>query len=80
MIEKTVTVKTALDARQSAELVQTASKFDSEVQIRIDEKLINAKSIMGTIAINMQDGETATIIATGADEELAVEEVANFIS
>lgn len=76
MTQRTVTIKTSLDARQAAYFVQTASKFNSEIQVTIDEKKINAKSIMGTIALNMKEGQTATIIADGTDETLAVEELA----
>jgi len=75
MTQRTVTIKTSLDARQAAYFVQTASKFDSEIQVSIEERKINAKSIMGTIALNMQEGQTATIIADGADEAVAVEEL-----
>ncbi|MFI3175075.1 MAG: HPr family phosphocarrier protein [Bacillota bacterium] len=74
-MEKSVLIKSSLDARQAAEFVQAVSKFDSEVQIAIEEKKINAKSIMGMIALNMQGGQTATIITTGADEEMAAIEV-----
>lgn len=76
MTQKSVTIKTALDARQAAFFVQTAGKFASEIQISIDEKRINAKSIMGTIALNMQGGQTALITAEGTDEAAAVEELA----
>ncbi len=74
-MEKSVLIKTSLDARQAAEFVQAVSNFDSEVQIAIDEKKINAKSIMGIIALNMQGGQTANIITTGPDEEAAAEMV-----
>ena len=42
----------------------------------MDEKRINSKSIMGTIALNMQEGQTALITADGKDEAVAVEELA----
>ena len=45
-------------------------------QVSVDEKRINAKSIMGTIALNMQEGQTALITADGKDEAAAVEELA----
>ncbi|WP_313527245.1 HPr family phosphocarrier protein [Anaerotignum sp.] len=76
MTQRTVTIKTSLDARQAAYFVQTASKFNSEIQVSVEERKINAKSIMGTIALNMREGQTATIIADGADEAVAVEELA----
>lgn len=76
MTQRTVTIKTSLDARQAAYFVQTASKFNSEIQVSIEERKINAKSIMGTIALNMREGQSATIIADGVDEAVAVEELA----
>lgn len=80
MTQKTVTVKSSLDARQAAYFVQTASRFRSEIQASVDEKKINAKSIMGTIALNMREGQAVTITATGEDEVVAVEEVASVLS
>lgn len=80
MTQKSITIKSSLDARQAAYFVQTAGKFEAEIQVSIDEKKINAKSIMGTIALNMQGGQTATIIANGADEAAAVEELAAVLS
>lgn len=76
MTQKAIVIKSALDARQAAYFVQTAGKFESEIQISIEEKKINAKSIMGTIALNMQEGQTAVIMADGTDEATAVEELA----
>ncbi len=75
MTQKSVTIKTALDARQAAYFVQTAGKYEAEIQVSIEEKRINAKSIMGTIALNMQEGQTA-----GKDEAAAVEELAAVLS
>ena len=75
MTQKSITIKASLDARQAAYFVQTAGKFESEIQVSVDEKRINAKSIMGTIALNMQEGQTALITADGKDEAAAVEEL-----
>lgn len=79
MMEKTVIIKTSLDARKAAEFVQTASKFEAEIFVNIDEKKINAKSIMGVMALNMQDGQNAIIIADGSDEGVAVDEIVKFL-
>ena len=80
MTQKSVTIKTALDARQAAYFVQTAGKYEAEIQVSIEEKRINTKSIMGTIALNMQEGQTAVIMAEGKDEAAAVEELAAVLS
>ena len=73
MTQKSIVIKSALDARQAAYFVQTASKYEAEIHVSVDEKKINAKSIMGTIALNMQEGQNAVITANGADEATAVE-------
>ena len=48
MTQKSIVIKSALDARQAAFFVQTAGKFEAEIHVSVDEKKINAKSIMGT--------------------------------
>ena len=76
MISKTVTVKNALDTREAAFFVQTASKFKSNVKIALDDKPVNAKSLMCLISLGLSDGMHVTIQAEGEDEALAAEEVA----
>ncbi|MGE4214816.1 MAG: HPr family phosphocarrier protein [Anaerotignaceae bacterium] len=76
MANKTITVKKALDTRQAALFVQTASKFKSNVKISIDEKMVNAKSLMCIISLGIAEGINVTISAEGEDAELAVDEVA----
>lgn len=80
MTQKSVTIRTSLDARQAAYFVQTAGKYEADIKISIEEKKINAKSIMGTIALNMQEGQTAVIEAEGKDEAAAVEDLASVLS
>ena len=80
MIERTVTIKTSLDARQAAFFVQTAGKYQSDIRIAIVDKKVNAKSIMGTIALGITAGQCANIIADGEDEEAAVNELASVLA
>jgi len=78
--EKKVIVNSSLDARQAAFFVQTASKYDCKIQVMIDDKKINAKSIMGTIALGIIKGKTAVITAEGSDAEQAVDELAGVLA
>ncbi|MEY8321930.1 HPr family phosphocarrier protein [Lachnospiraceae bacterium 46-61] len=80
MAEKKVIVNSSLDARQAAFFVQTASKYDCKIQVMIDDKKINAKSIMGTIALGIIKGKTAVITAEGSDAEQAVDELAEVLA
>lgn len=81
MIKKAVTlhVNNDLDARPIAMLVQVASGYRSEVFIEIDEKKINAKSIMGMMSLQLAGGDEVTVIAEGADEETAIEAVEKYL-
>ena len=78
MLKKTITIglSSGLEARPVAMLVQIASQFDSQIYVENNNARVNAKSIMGTIALNMQEGQTALITADGKDEAAAVEELA----
>lgn len=70
----------SLQVRAVALLVQVASQFDSEVYVENGPKKINAKSIMGVMTIGLNNGETLTVTANGADEEQAVEKIGRFLN
>jgi phosphotransferase system HPr (HPr) family protein len=74
MIEKQVEVKivTGFEARPVALFVQAASQFQSNLYVTIQNKKVNAKSIMGMMSLGILEGETLTISANGSDEEEAV--------
>ena len=63
-----------------AELVQTACKFESHIQIESDGKNINAKSLMGIMAFGLRKGMQVSISAEGSDEELAVDSIKQFLT
>ncbi|MET1029732.1 HPr family phosphocarrier protein [Domibacillus tundrae] len=81
MAEKTVQVqlKSGLQARPAALFVQEATRFNSEIFLKKDNKKINAKSIMGIMSIALSNGEEVTISAEGRDSEEAVETMASLI-
>lgn len=63
-----------------AELVQTACKFDSHIEIECDGKYINAKSLMGIMAFGLRKGMKVNISAEGSDEESAVDSIKQFLT
>lgn len=79
MTEHTIAIETSLEARPAALFVQTASKFSSHIQVRIDNRTVNAKSIMGMISLGILDGQTVTLLADGTDEKQAVLELERFL-
>ena len=75
MIETPVIVghEDGIEGRPIALLVQEASQYASKVYIQVDNKKINAKSIMGMMSLALQEGDEVTVVAEGEDEEKAAE-------
>ena len=74
MIKKPVTIQANMDmeARPIAHLVQEASQYSSKVYIELDEKKINAKSIMGMMSLKLTKGTNLVVVADGVEAFLAV--------
>lgn len=82
MVSKSMTINIpkGLEARPVALLVQVASQYESSIYVEIQEKKVNAKSIMGMMSLGLAEGEMITIIANGPDENDAVEAIDKYIS
>ncbi len=78
--EITIQLPSGLEARPVAMLVQVASQFESEIHLESDGKTVNAKSIMGMMTLGLDVGEKVTVIAEGADELDAVDQIDEFLS
>jgi phosphocarrier protein len=61
-----------LHARAAAQLVQTANRFQSEVQVDKDGTRVNGKSIMGVLTLAAAKGTQITVSCEGADAETAL--------
>ncbi|CEG26630.1 phosphocarrier protein HPr [Bacillus sp. B-jedd] len=74
MAEKqfTVTADTGIHARPATLLVQTASRFDSDINLEYKGKKVNLKSIMGVMSLGIGQGSTISISAEGSDSEEAL--------
>ena len=77
MIKKPVKIQLSegLDARPIALLVQEASQYSSSVYIEVDQKQVNAKSIMAVMSLGVKQGNEVIITAEGEDEEDAIAEI-----
>ena len=75
-----VRLEDGLDARPVALLVPEASKYESNIYIEVDDKRINAKSIMGMMSMGLLAGENVVVTAEGNDEDAAVEGIAQYLS
>ncbi len=82
MIRKQTTIRIAngLEVRPIAMLVQVAGQFDSEIYLEKGNKRVNAKSIMGMMALGMDAGEEVVICANGPDEEEALRKMEEYLT
>ena len=82
MIRKPMTVQLAsgLEARPVAVLVQVASQYESKIYVEIDNKKVNAKSIMGMMTLGLSTGESVVVSAEGTDKEAAIENIEKYLS
>ena len=81
MIKKFIKVQipNGLEARPVAVLVQVASQYESAVYVEVGEKRVNAKSIMGMMALGIASGQTVTISADGEDETQAIDSIEKYL-
>ena len=81
MITKRMEIKipTGLDPSTIAMFIQTASQYDSRVYIEVENKKVNAKSIMGMMSLKLSGGENLTVVTEGADEEAAAKGIEKFL-
>ncbi len=72
--------KLGMHARAATKLVQTASRFRSQVQIEKDGHVANAKSVMGVLLLCGHQGSKITVLAEGEDAADAVEAIGALIA
>ncbi len=74
MQKKTVVIvnKLGLHARAAARFVETASAFDSDIEISSGENSVNGKSIMGLMMLAAARGSSVELMVRGRDEEKAL--------
>lgn len=70
-----ITAETGIHARPATLLVQTASKFSSEVNLEYKGKSVNLKSIMGVMSLGVGQGSDVTITVDGSDEKEAIKAI-----
>ena len=74
MQKKTVVIinKLGLHARAAARFVETATDFESEIEVNSGDKAVNGKSIMGLMMLAAAKGATMELTIRGRDEEKAL--------
>lgn len=76
----TVNIPQFNEARPVAEIVQTASQFESSIYLISGSKRINAKSIMGMMSLGLCNNEEIEIEAEGSDENDAINAIVQYMN
>ncbi len=80
-MEKKVLVKSTvgLHARLAAKVVQTASKYEVDIELHYNDKVVDIKSILGLMSLAIPSGENVTIIANGKGAEEAIKDISELL-
>ena len=75
MISRDVTVpnRLGMHARAAARFVHVATRFEAQIRVRRDSRVMDGKSIMGILLLAAAYGSTITIFADGTDEAEALD-------
>lgn len=68
-----------LHARLATFFIQRANEFKSSVWVEKEERRVNAKSLLGVLSLGIVGGTGIKIIADGADEKEAVDELVKLV-
>ena len=75
-----VQMSDSTEATPIAHLVQLANQFKSQVYFEMDDKKVNAKSIIGMMSLVLSAGSHVTVVAEGQDEDEAVDALEKFLT
>ena len=59
----------------AAQIVQVTGHFKSRVMIEYDQKIVNAKSMLGLLSLGLVDQAKLNLIVEGEDEKEAAEAI-----
>ena len=66
-------------ARAAARFVHLATRFNSQIRVSRDSKVMDGKSIMGILLLAAARGTKLTITAEGPDETTAVDSLVQLV-
>ena len=75
-----IQIQSGLEARPVAVLVQVASQYSSSIYVEVEDKKVNAKSIMGMMTLGLDMGDSIEVSTNGTDEEKAMEAIVEYLS
>lgn len=72
MKETIVKCESGLHNKQATYFIQKANDFRSTIWVEVDNRRINAKSLLGVLSMGITTGTAVNLIAEGPDEVQAV--------
>lgn len=75
-----IKLETGLHDLNAARFVQQVSELSSDIQIEYDNMILNAKSLMGVLCMDLAPGTEVMLTADGADEEKALDCLEAFLN
>jgi phosphotransferase system HPr (HPr) family protein len=78
----TVTLPDGVDlhARPAAQLVRTAVGFGATIEVAVDDRSANAKSLLAILALGARGGTPLQLTASGDDAPRAVEALRDLVA
>lgn len=70
-----ITNKLGIHARPATKLAQLTQQFNATVTIELDDKKVDASSIMGLMLLAGSQGKTVTVHTQGPDAKRALTEI-----
>ena len=78
--ELTITNEQGIHLGPANKIANLADRYDCQIHFKTDYMDVNAKSIMGMMSMNFENGSELTIVADGADEEAAVNALSEYLT
>ena len=77
--QSVVKCESGLYNRQATYFIQKANEFKSSIWVEVDDRKINAKSLLGVLSMGITKGTSVNIVADGPDEAEAVEALSEML-
>lgn len=79
MQKSIVKCESGLHNKQATYFIQRANEFKSSIWVEVDDRKINAKSLLGVLSMAIMQGTEVNLIAEGPDEEEAVKALSELL-
>ena len=79
MQQSIVKCESGLYNRQATYFIQKANDFKSTIWVEVENRRINAKSLLGVLSMGIMTGTAVTLIAEGPDEVQAVDALSEML-